>query len=110
MGKSYDDTVSWPKLLTREELYEVMFNSNTKDYNSLKAAEECMELALALQQQVLKTSVKVSDREIIDEIGDVKIRIKVLEKMYSRKEIRKRVELKTNKFISWAMSGKHKNI
>ena len=110
MGKSFDDTVGWPKPLTRGELYELMHNSNTKDYNRLKAAEECMELALALQQQVLKTSVKVSDQEIIDEIGDVKIRIKVLEKMYSRKEIRKRVKLKTNKFISWAMSGKHTNI
>lgn len=90
--------------MTQEDLIDFMINNNSFDYNRLKAAEELMELALALQQQVLKPA-KVTDKQVTDEIGDVILRIKVLKKLYDISEIKKRIALKQSQFINYISNG-----
>lgn len=72
-----------------------MHNDSTGDflYNLRKASEELQELSLALTQKSLKFD-KISDQEIIDEIGDVEIRIQILKNIYSKEAINKRITTK----------------
>jgi hypothetical protein len=100
------------KQLTAEEcdqIYDHMAQNNTLKYNRLKAAEELQELALVLVQKVNKPE-KISDQQIIDEIGDVKIRLEVLQRLFSSDEINKRINNKLNQFQRFIESEKHKNI
>jgi NTP pyrophosphatase (non-canonical NTP hydrolase) len=87
-----------------------MVEKNYHFYNLLKAAEECQELATVLLQRVNKNKDKVPDSKIIEEIGDVKIRLKVLEKMFSKELIDERVNKKLNTFQGFIESEKYKNI
>lgn len=70
---------------------------NTYTYNLSKASEELQELSLALIQKINKPA-KVDDQEIIDEIGDVKIRLAVLNELFDKNKIDIRVKLKKKKF------------
>jgi hypothetical protein len=74
--------------------------SNDYNYNLLKASEELQELSLVLTQYINKPD-RVEIKEIIDEIGDVKIRIKILEKLFNKKSIKERVVFKINKFKTY---------
>jgi hypothetical protein len=74
--------------------------SNDYNYNLLKASEELQELSLVLTQYINKPD-RVEIKEIIDEIGDVKIRIKILEKLFNKKSIKERVVFKVNKFKTY---------
>lgn len=100
------------KKLTVEEtdhIYDHMAHNNTRKYNRLKAVEELQELALILVQKVNKPE-KVNDQQIIDEIGDVKIRLEVLERIFSSDAINERINNKLNQFRRFIESEKHKNI
>ena len=85
------------KTLTQEEIIDYLYANNGDVYNLHKASEECQELGLVLNQKLLKPT-KVDTQEIIDEIGDVKIRLAVLEKMFPADKIQARVEEKLNKY------------
>ena len=61
-----------------------------------KLAEECMELALIITQQLNKPKMDFED-DIIDEIGDVKWRLKLVEKYYDSEKIDKRIKYKADK-------------
>ena len=61
-----------------------------------KLAEECMELALIITQQLNKPKMDFED-DIIDEIGDVKWRLKLVEKYYDSKKIEERISYKQNR-------------
>lgn len=74
-----------------------------------KASEEFQELALVLNQKLLKPT-KVDDQEIIDEIGDCIIRLKILKKMYPKQSIKQRVILKLTKFKEWLDNNQYNNI
>tara|TARA_S200002703_G_scaffold43808_1_gene38153 strand:- start:3504 stop:3734 length:231 start_codon:yes stop_codon:yes gene_type:complete len=63
-----------------------------------KLAEECMELALIITQQLNKPKMDFED-DIIDEIGDVKWRLKLVEKYYDSKRIEERINYKRNREI-----------
>lgn len=93
----------------REQIYDYMANENSELYNLTKTAEELLELSLALMQRVNK-GLKVPDSEIIDEIGDVKIRLEVLGRKFSRSAVEKRVNKKLTIFGEYIKSGKYKNI
>jgi len=98
--------------MTQEEanhIIDVLHARNGNQYNLLKAAEECQELALALIQKVTKVN-KPDDQEIIDEIGDVMIRVEILQKIFSQDLIRKRVEEKLSKFQTYLDHEKYKQI
>ena len=61
-----------------------------------KLAEECMELALIITQQLNKPKMDFED-DIIDEIGDVKWRLKLVEKYYDSEKIDKRIKYKADR-------------
>lgn len=70
---------------------------NTYEYNLLKASEELQELSLILLQKINKPQ-KVKNSAIIDEIGDVDIRLRVLKEMFSKKAVKRRIKDKEAKF------------
>jgi hypothetical protein len=61
-----------------------------------KLAEECMELALIITQQLNKPRVDFT-QDIVDEIGDVKWRLERIEKYYDSIEIDKRIRYKNER-------------
>ena len=61
-----------------------------------KLAEECMELALIITQQLNKPKIDFED-DIIDEIGDVKWRLELIEKYYNSDMINERIKYKKNR-------------
>ena len=81
----------------QQKIIDHLVKVNGEQYNMLKASEECQELGLVLLQKTLKPT-KVDNQEIIDEIGDVAIRLEILKKMYSEQEIQKRINYKISKF------------
>jgi len=94
--------------MTKEdlELIDVLIEKNGQHYNLHKAAEECQELGLVLTQKLLKPN-KVDDQEIIDEIGDVEIRLAFLKKLYSPELIEKRIQHKLGNYKKWLETGKY---
>lgn len=61
-----------------------------------KLAEECMELALIITQQLNKPKIDF-ENDIIDEIGDVKWRLELIEKYYDSDMINERIKYKKNR-------------
>ena len=92
--------------MKNKELIKYLANNNDYKYNLLKAAEELQELSLCLTQMALKED-KVDKQEVIDEIGDVEIRIKVLKHFFSRNKIKKRVQFKIDKLKSYIKENKY---
>lgn len=93
--------------MKRKDIINHLIKENDRKYNLLKAAEELQELSLVLTQMALKEK-KVKDQEVIDEIGDVKIRLAVLEGMFSQLKIKRRIRYKLTKFRSYIVLGKYK--
>lgn len=91
------------------KIIDHLVKNNGVDYNLLKASEECQELGLVLVQKTLKPN-KVRIQEIIDEIGDVAIRLEILKKIYSQEDIQKRVDHKLSKFKEYIEEGVYKQI
>lgn len=91
------------------EIINYLVENNSIEYNKLKASEECQELALVLVQSVLKEE-RVPEQDIIDEIGDVIIRLEILKKIYSKKSIKKRVDYKLSKFKQYIETNKYTQI
>jgi len=93
---------------TNKKLTKKLVNSNNAKYNHNKCAEELLELATLLVQRVNKPN-KVSSKKIIEEIGDVRVRLAVLEKVYGKKLIQKRINDKSKQILNWFKIGKYKN-
>lgn len=89
-----------------KELIKYLVENNDYKYNLLKTAEELQELSLVLTQMALKKE-KVDKQEVIDEIGDVKIRLKVIQHFFSRKKVKKRVKFKLDKLKSYIKENKY---
>lgn len=93
----------------KDVVYNHLLNINDTEYTINKTIEELLELALILKQKQNKPYL-ISDEKIIEEIGDVKIRMKVLEKMYSKNAIKERVLYKLKNFYKYIITNKYKNI
>lgn len=91
-------------------VYNHLLNINDEDYTLRKTIEELQELSLILTQRLNKSKELVPDKDIIEEIGDVKIRLKVLEKMFPQKLIKKRINFKLKKFYKYIVDKTYKNI
>lgn len=89
-----------------KELIKYLVENNDYKYNLLKTAEELQELSLVLTQMALKKE-KVDKQEVIDELGDVKIRLKVIQHFFSRKKVKKRVKFKLDKLKSYIKENKY---
>lgn len=95
--------------MTNDEIIEHLYKKNGDSYNLHKASEELQELSLVLTQRLTKPT-KVKDQDIIDEIGDVKIRLAILEKMFDKDLIQERITRKLSKFQSYIDSETYKKI
>ncbi len=93
----------------QNEIIDIITKRNDPQYNLIKAAEECSELATVLLQFALKPG-KVDKQEVIDEIGDVKIRCAILKRIFGKEEIEKRINHKLSKYAEYKDSEKYKNI
>jgi len=93
----------------KEAVLDHMARRNEGSYNLTKAAEELQELALVLLQRVHKGGM-VPTKEIIDEIGDVEIRVDVLKRIFSKEAVEERVNKKLTKYRGYIDTNKHRNI
>jgi len=93
--------------MTDKKLIKYLAENNDKTYNLLKTAEELQELSLAITQLINKPN-KVDEQEIIDELGDVKIRLKIISKLFSKKKVKERIKFKLDKFRSYIKEDKYK--
>lgn len=90
-----------------KETIKILAETNDRTYNILKAIEECQELALILTQHLSKGA---SDDKIIEEIGDVKFRVKVLEHLFDKDAINARCKHKVLKCQQYLDEGKYKGV
>lgn len=93
----------------KDIVYNHLLNVNDREYTINKTIEELLELALILKQKQNKPDL-VSDDKIIEEIGDVQIRLKVLKKIYPIELIKKRINFKLKKFYKYITNKTYKNI
>lgn len=85
--------------MTNKETIEFLVKTNNKDYQIDKALEELSELTTALLQ--FKNKPKNPEpkiKAVIEEIGDVKIRLEILEEIFNKKKVLKRYNYKLNRF------------
>jgi hypothetical protein len=94
--------------MTHDKIIQHLTETNTYEYNLLKTVEELTELSTALIQSLVKKKAPIN-QEIIDEIGDCKIRLEILEKLFDQDKINQRVEYKISKFKEYLEKGKYKN-
>ena len=85
-------------MVNKKEVIKRMLVNNDPDYQLIKALEELSELQTALLQFITKKGRKTTKQDVIEEIGDVKIRMKILEKVFGKKAVNKRVTEKLTKF------------
>lgn len=93
----------------QKELIKIILEKNGFEYNLSKASEELQELSLILTQKLNKPT-KVEDKDIYDEIGDVIIRLSILQKIYNLEEIQKRINFKLSKFQEYVDHKQYKKI
>jgi hypothetical protein len=92
-----------------QEIINTIHDRNGYFYNLHKASEECQELGLILNQKLLKQD-KVEDKSIIDEIGDVIIRLEILKLMFNNDKIQERIDYKLAKFEEYIDHNKYNKI
>lgn len=88
------------KSITNGEVIDYMVQNNSFEYNLIKAAEELNELSEVLLKRFTKagTSKEPENTAILDEIGDVQIRLQVLKKLFGEQAADDRVQFKLNKY------------
>jgi len=86
-----------------------MVETNEYWYNFDKTIEELFELGEVLMKKKLKLGgeKEPTNQAIIEEIGDVQIRLNVLKKLFGEWEVEKRVEDKLSKFEGYYKEGKY---
>ena len=92
--------------MTDKKLIKYLAETNDRNYNLLKAAEECQELSLILTQKLTKGA---SDKDIIEEIGDVLFRVNVLKHLFNKDKIAERKAYKIGKCKKYIEEDKYKN-
>lgn len=80
--------------------------SNDDDFNSLKAAEELSELAHALICDVTKD--KDYHDQIVEELGDVMVRLQPIIQRVGWGAIQRRIDEKSEKILKWSKDKKYK--
>lgn len=84
--------------LENKKTIEFLCKKNTFIFNKLKTIEECGELITALSQTFTKDA-KPNEKQIIDEIGDVYIRLEILSDIYSKELVQKRITEKLHDLL-----------
>lgn len=96
----------------QSDVLKHLLKKNSVEYNHLKAVEELAELTEVLIKKVNKMgqAKEPANQEIVDEIGDVLIRLAILNEMYGHDTVAERIDLKLSKFQSMIDEGKVTNI
>lgn len=91
-------------------IIDEMSDSNDYYYNLIKTCEELTELQEVLIKKILKkgSAKEPSNQSIIDEIGDVYIRIQVLANLFGKENIKTRVFYKLEKFKQYLKDPNYK--
>ena len=93
----------------QNEIINELVEKNTESGNLHKAVEELSELTTALAQYIIKDENREArNQEVIDEIGDVEIRLTILKRMFNEEEVNKRVSFKLTKLKSYLDKGLYK--
>lgn len=93
----------------KEIVYDHLLNVNDSDYTIRKTIEELQELSLILTQKLNKPDL-IKDYKIIEEIGDVEIRMRILKQIFPKQLIKERINFKLQKFYKYITENKYKNI
>ena len=95
--------------MTTTEMYLHLAKTNSKQYNILKTAEELAELQEVLLKRLTKEGgpKEPTDQSIIEEIGDVKIRLEILSRMLGQTKVKDRIEFKTRQYKIYIKAGKY---
>ena len=93
----------------QEDVIHTITEMNGIEYNLSKASEELQELSLILTQKLNKPH-KVKDESIHEEIGDVLIRLSILQKIFDQKAIQERIAFKLSKFKTYVDHKLYKKI
>jgi hypothetical protein len=92
-----------------KKLIQQISERNTREYNLSKASEEMQELGLILTQYLNKPD-KIDEQKIIDEIGDVAIRLNILKNIFPKEKIKERIKQKLNKYEEYIKSNTYRDI
>lgn len=95
--------------MTNKEIINYLVKTNESKFQILKACEELSELNTILLQDITKEGRKTIQQDIIDEIGDVIIRMKILKKIYGKKKVNKRINLKLQEFKKYIINNEYKH-
>lgn len=81
-------------------IIDELVKTNSYKYNLKKSVEELLELAEVLMKKVNKKGgPKEPDNErVIEEIGDVQIRLEVLKEMFGQQAVQERINKKLSQF------------
>lgn len=84
-------------------MIDILSKTNKGNYNLIKACEELTELQEVLLKRIVKGEgpKNPSNLSIIEEIGDVQIRLDVLKKIFGEYEVEQRIRSKSNKFKTY---------
>lgn len=95
--------------MTNGELITQLVKTNEPLYNLSKAGEELNELATELAKKLNKAGglKEPKDQEIIDEIGDVQIRLQVLKEMFGEPAVNDRIQKKIDKYKKYIENGEY---
>lgn len=91
----------------RRGVIQQLVDTNDHKYQLLKASEEAGELSVSLLQYVNKKGRKTTEQDVIDEIGDVEIRLEILKEVFGRDRVNKRVADKLEKFNRYLKDDKY---
>jgi hypothetical protein len=94
------------------DIIEKLSKHNPEQYNLSKAVEELNELSTVLMQKFNKEGgiKEPSNQSIIDEIGDVQIRIDVLKTIFGEKLVQERILFKLTKYETYIKENKYSKI
>jgi NTP pyrophosphatase (non-canonical NTP hydrolase) len=98
--------------MNEEELLLELEQRNGWNFNHMKAIEELAELSEVLIKKLNKNGgpKEPSDRSIVEEIGDVLLRLRILEFYYGKDAIKERMDFKLSKFAEILTTNKYKHI
>lgn len=91
-----------------EFLKRVVHNAD-REYSLNKAAEECLELAMVLVQQVNKPD-KNYIREIEEEISHVSMRLLMISELFDKSNIQEQFDRKCKNMKRWERDKGYKNL
>ena len=86
-----------------------LVKTNSYKYNLQKSVEELLELAEILMKKVNKKGgpKEPPDQDVIDEIGDVQIRLEILKEIFGQEAVQARINNKLVQFRNYIEEEKY---